>query len=351
MTASAATPLLRAAGLTKHYPVAGGTVLRRTLSLLRAVDDVSFEIGPGETLGLVGESGCGKSTVGRAILRFIDVTSGEIILDGQRIDRMSRAALRPLRRRVQVVFQDPFSSLNPRLRVRDMLAEPMKNFGLAASAAEVDRRIDALLDQVRLARDMANRWPHELSGGQRQRVGIARALAAEPDLIVCDEAVSALDVSVKAQIVNLLQDLQQQLGLALLFISHDLAIVEHMTHRVAVMYLGKIVELGPKRNIFGAPGHPYTQALLSAVPVPDPEAGRQRVILEGDVPSPLDPPKGCRFHTRCRHVFARCRSEEPAFRKLGEGHSVACHLHDLPAAQNPMASGRKESKVRTGAPL
>jgi peptide/nickel transport system ATP-binding protein len=328
--------LLEVDDLKKHFYVRRGPLDFR-LSPVYAVDGVSFSIDRGETLALVGESGCGKSTVGRAILRLIDVTSGTVMLDGERIDQMSPGRLRPLRRRVQVVFQDPFSSLNPRLRVRDILAEPMRNFGLATSAADVDRRIDALMDQVRLARGMANRWPHELSGGQRQRIGIARALAAEPDLIVCDEAVSALDVSVKAQIVNLLQDLQKDLGLALLFISHDLAIVEHMTHRVAVMYLGRIVELGPKRNIFAAPAHPYTKALLSAVPVPDPGAARQRVILEGDVPSPLDPPKGCRFHTRCPHVFDRCRTEEPGFRMLGDGHSAACHLHDLPATENPMA--------------
>jgi peptide/nickel transport system ATP-binding protein len=328
--------LLQVVDLRKHFLVRRGPLAIRR-SPLRAVDGVSFEIARGETLSLVGESGCGKSTVGRAILRLIAVTSGRVVLDGQRIDDMPAAALRPLRRRMQVVFQDPFSSLNPRLRIRDILAEPMRNFALATSSADVGRRVDALLDQVRLARDMAHRWPHELSGGQRQRVGIARALAAEPDLIVCDEAVSALDVSVKAQIVNLLQDLQQQLGLALLFISHDLAIVEHMTHRVAVMYLGKIVELAPKRNIFAAPGHPYTRALMSAVPVPEPGAARHRVILEGDVPSPLDPPQGCRFHTRCPYVLARCRSEEPGFRTLADGHVVACHLHDLPAAENPMA--------------
>jgi peptide/nickel transport system ATP-binding protein len=259
------------------------------------------------------------------------------VLDGRRIDDLSAGALRPLRRRVQVVFQDPFASLNPRMRVRDILAEPMRNFDLAASPADMQARIDALLDKVRLSRTVAQRWPHELSGGQRQRVGIARALAAEPDLIVCDEAVSALDVSVKAQIVNLLQDLQQELGLALLFISHDLAIVEHMTHRVAVMYLGKIVELAPKRNIFAAPKHPYTKALLSAVPVPEPGAARSRIILKGDVPSPINPPKGCRFHTRCPYAFDRCRSEEPKLRLLADDHFTACHLHDLPAEQNPLA--------------
>jgi peptide/nickel transport system ATP-binding protein len=249
---------------------------------------------------------------------------------------MSPGALRPLRRRMQVVFQDPFSSLNPRMRVRDILAEPIRNFGMAKNAADLDARIGKLMDRVRLPRDAVNRWPHEFSGGQRQRIGIARALAAEPDLIVCDEAVSALDVSVKAQIINLLMDLQQELGLALLFISHDLAIVEHMTHRVAVMYLGKMVEVAPKRALFSVPLHPYTEALLSAVPIPMPGEARERVILTGDVPSPIRPPKGCRFHTRCPYAFDRCRSEEPALRPLAEGHLAACHLHDRPAAENPL---------------
>jgi peptide/nickel transport system ATP-binding protein len=256
-----------------------------------------------------------------------------------------------LRQRVQVVFQDPFSSLNPRMRVRDILAEPIRNFGLASSAADLEERVAKLMDTVRLPREAVNRWPHEFSGGQRQRIGIARALAAEPDLIVCDEAVSALDVSVKAQIVNLLQDLQKELGLALLFISHDLAIVEHMTHRVAVMYLGKIVELGPKRSIFAAPKHPYTEALLSAVPVPEPGAGRQRIILRGDVPSPVNPPKGCRFHTRCPYAFDRCRIEEPPLRPLESGRSAACHLHDLPQAENPLARNRLAAKSAGAAPV
>jgi peptide/nickel transport system ATP-binding protein len=329
--------LLEVNDLKKHFAVRSGP-LGLGSARVYAVDGVSFEIARGETLALVGESGCGKSTVGRAILRLFDITAGQVVLDGRRIDDLSTGALRPLRRRVQVVFQDPFASLNPRMRVRDILAEPMRNFDLAASPADVAARIDALLDKVRLSRAVAQRWPHELSGGQRQRVGIARALAAEPDLIVCDEAVSALDVSVKAQIVNLLQDLQQELGLALLFISHDLAIVEHMTHRVAVMYLGKIVELAPKRNIFAAPKHPYTKALLSAVPVPEPGAARERIILKGDVPSPINPPRGCRFHTRCPYAFERCRSEEPALRATAGGHLAACHLHDLPAAQNPLAA-------------
>jgi peptide/nickel transport system ATP-binding protein len=328
-------PLLEVNDLKKHFAVRGG-LFGAGKGFVYAVDGVSFRVDRGETLALVGESGCGKSTVGRAILRLFEITAGQVILGGQRIDKLSAGALRPLRRRVQVVFQDPFSSLNPRLRVRDILAEPMRNFGLATSSADVDARLAALMDKVRLPRDAVNRWPHEFSGGQRQRIGIARALAAEPDLIVCDEAVSALDVSVKAQIVNLLQDLQQDLGLALLFISHDLAIVEHMTHRVAVMYLGKIVEVATKRQIFAAPQHPYTKALLSAVPVPDPDAPRQRIILKGDVPSPINPPTGCRFHTRCPYVFDRCRTEEPPLRPTEAGNLAACHLHDLPLAENPL---------------
>jgi peptide/nickel transport system ATP-binding protein len=322
-------PLLEVTDLKKHFPLRGG-FLRGPKAYVYAVDGISFHVDKGETLALVGESGCGKSTVGRAILKLFDITAGQVVLDGQRIDDLSAAALRPLRQRIQVVFQDPFSSLNPRLRVRDILAEPIRNFGLAKSAAELDERVASVMDKVRLPRDAASRWPHEFSGGQRQRIGIARALAAEPDLIVCDEAVSALDVSVKAQIVNLLQDLQRELGLALLFISHDLAIVEHMTHRVAVMYLGKIVEVAPKRAIFAAPKHPYTEALLSAVPVPVPGASRQRIILKGDVPSPINPPSGCRFHTRCPYAFDRCRVEEPALLPVGPGQVAACHLHDAP---------------------
>ena len=318
-------PLLEVINLKKHFPLRSG-FFGGARGYVYAVDGISFEIQKGETLALVGESGCGKSTVGRAILRLFPVTSGEVILDGERIDNLPAATLRPLRRRVQVVFQDPFSSLNPRMRVRDILAEPIRNFGLAETPQALDDKVARLMDLVGLPRDAVGRWPHEFSGGQRQRIGIARALAAEPDLIVCDEAVSALDVSVKAQIINLLQDLQKQLGLALLFISHDLAIVEHMTHRVAVMYLGRIVEVAPKRTIFATPKHPYTQALLSAVPVPDPDADRQRLILKGDVPSPIKPPPGCHFHTRCPYVMDRCRVEDPELRVVGDGHTMACHL-------------------------
>ncbi|GGI22328.1 ABC transporter ATP-binding protein [Bradyrhizobium guangdongense] len=324
------TPLLQVNDLKKHFPVKTGLFGGKS-EWVYAVDGVSLEIARGETLSLVGESGCGKSTVGRAILRLFDVTSGQVILDGQRIDDAPPSTMRQVRRRVQVVFQDPFSSLNPRMRVRDILAEPIRNFGLAKSAIELETRVTALMDTVRLPREALNRRPHEFSGGQRQRIGIARALAAEPELIVCDEAVSALDVSVKAQIVNLLQDLQREFGLALLFISHDLAIVEHMTHRVAVMYLGKIVEVAPRREIFAAPRHPYTKALLSAVPLPEPGAKRNPIILGGDVPSPINPPSGCRFHTRCPFVFDRCRSEEPELRSTEGRQWVACHLDALPS--------------------
>ena len=328
-------PVLLVSDLKKHFPLKGG-LFGTTVGQVYAVDGVSFHIDRGETLSLVGESGCGKSTVGKAVLRLFPLTAGQVVLDGQRIDDMSESTLRPLRRKIQVVFQDPFSSLNPRMKVRDILAEPITNFGLAKDSADVDRRVAELMDKVRLPRDAVNRWPHEFSGGQRQRICIARALAAEPDVIVCDEAVSALDVSVKAQIVNLLQDLQAELGLAMLFISHDLAIVEHMTHRVAVMYLGRIVEVAKKRDLFATPRHPYTEALLSAVPVMEPGAARDRMILKGDVPSPIRPPPGCRFHTRCPYAFDRCRKDEPKLVATGDGHLAACHLHDLPEAENPL---------------
>jgi len=329
-------PLLEVVALKKHFPLHGG-LLGGVTGQVYAVDGVTFSIQKGETLSLVGESGCGKSTVGKTILRLVDPTDGEVWLDGVRIDNIPASQLRPLRQRIQVVFQDPFSSLNPRMRVRDIIAEPLHNFGLTRGASEVDDRVAKLMDTVRLPRDAMRRYPHEFSGGQRQRIGIARALAPGADLIICDEAVSALDVSVKAQIVNLLSDLQDELGLALLFISHDLAIVEHLTHRVAVMYLGKIVEIADRRALFANPRHPYTRALLSAVPVPDPLAKRDRIILTGDVPSPINPPSGCRFHTRCPYVFDRCRVEEPVLRDMpalsgmNEGQKAACHLDELPA--------------------
>ena len=324
------TTLLEVTNLKKHYPLHGG-LLGRNTGYVYAVDGVSFSIKRGETLSLVGESGCGKSTVGKAILRLTDPTAGEVKLDGERIDSAPMSQLRTLRQRVQVVFQDPFSSLNPRMRVGDIIAEPLRNFGMTQG---LDKRVAELMDTVRLPRDAVRRFPHEFSGGQRQRIGIARALAPGADLIICDEAVSALDVSVKAQIVNLLSDLQDELGLALLFISHDLAIVEHLTHRVAVMYLGKIVEIADRASLFSNPRHPYTRCLLSAVPVPDPKAARDRIILTGDVPSPINPPSGCRFHTRCPYVFDRCRTEEPVLRQMPGApadQTAACHLDTLPA--------------------
>ncbi len=333
------TPLLEVNALKKHFPIHGG-FLGQTTGKVYAVDGVTFSIKRGETLSLVGESGCGKSTVGRAILRLFDLTDGEVYLDGERIDNMRAGKLRSMRQRMQVVFQDPFSSLNPRMKIRDILAEPLVNFGLVKGRADLTSKIEALMDKVRLPRDAINRFPHEFSGGQRQRIGIARALAPGADLIICDEAVSALDVSVKAQIINLLADLQDELGLALLFISHDLATVEHLTHRVAVMYLGKIVELADRRSLFAETHHPYTVALLSAVPVPDPTAKRQRIILTGDVPSPINPPSGCRFHTRCPFAFDRCKTEEPLLRPMGsEGHLAACHLDEIPVGRVlPMAA-------------
>jgi peptide/nickel transport system ATP-binding protein len=325
-------PLLEVNILKKHFPIRGGLLGRVTANVF-AVDGVTFSINRGETLSLVGESGCGKSTVGKAILRLFKLTDGEVYLDGERIDNMPARKLRMMRQRVQVVFQDPFSSLNPRMKVRDILAEPLINFGMAHGRKDLTEKVEALMDKVRLPRDAINRFPHEFSGGQRQRIGIARALAPGADLIICDEAVSALDVSVKAQIINLLVDLQDELGLALLFISHDLATVEHLTHRVAVMYLGKIVELADRRSLFAESHHPYTRALLSAVPVTDPLARRQRIILKGDVPSPINPPSGCRFHTRCPYVFDRCRSEEPVLRPVSDGHLSACHLDEAPGGQ------------------
>ena len=320
--------LLDVQDLRKYFPIRGG-LLGRTVGQVHAVDGVSFTLDRGETLSIVGESGCGKSTVGRTVLRLTPPTSGEVWLDGQRIDNLPAPQLRPLRARMQVVFQDPFSSLNPRMKVRDIIAEPLRNFGLARGAALEDK-VAELLDTVRLPRDAMRRYPHEFSGGQRQRIGIARALAPGADIIVCDEAVSALDVSVKAQIVNLLSDLQDELGLALLFISHDLAIVEHLTHRVAVMYLGRIVEMADRATLFSAPAHPYTRALLSAVPLPDPAASRKRIILTGDVPSPITPPSGCHFHTRCPYVFDRCRVESPVLTPRADGQEAACHLEVLP---------------------
>ncbi len=323
-------PLLSVSGLTKHFPVKRGIVFQSAVGTVRAVDGLTFDVAPGETLALVGESGCGKSTTGRLVLRLIEATEGTIRFAGRDVRGLSRGALRDLRRDMQIIFQDPYASLNPRLTVGETLAEPLRLHGLASGAA-LRRRIDELLGEVGLSAWHALRYPHEFSGGQRQRIGIARALASQPKLIVCDEPVSALDVSIQAQVINLMQDLKGKFGLSYIFIAHDLAVVRHISDRVAVMYLGKIVELAPKRSLFARPRHPYTQALLSAVPVPDPTAQRARIRLAGDVPSPLNPPKGCRFHTRCAHAQDRCRTEEPLLRPVqdgagAEGQVVACHF-------------------------
>jgi oligopeptide/dipeptide ABC transporter ATP-binding protein len=326
---SAAAPLLEVAHLTKHYPIHGG-VLGRARARVHAVDDVSFTIAEGETLGLVGESGCGKTTLGKTVLRLIEPTEGTILWRGTAIDKLGSNAMRPYRRELQAVFQDPYASLNPRMRAADIVAEPIRNFE-DATRERIDERVLALFDRVGLRADAAPRYPYEFSGGQRQRLGIARALAPNPRLIVCDEPVSALDVSVQAQVINLLVDLQREFGLSYLFIAHDLAVVEHISHRVAVMYLGRIVELAPTRALFDGPLHPYTEALLSAVPVPDPTAHRKRIILAGDVPSPVELPAGCRFHTRCPYAFDRCRVEEPVLKEAAPAHGVACHLREMPA--------------------
>jgi oligopeptide/dipeptide ABC transporter ATP-binding protein len=319
-------PLLSVRGLVKHFPVKKG-VLQQTVGQVHAVDGISFDIAEGETLGLVGESGCGKSTAGKTILRLIEPTAGEVRVNGERIDRLSRREMRPYRRELQVVFQDPYSSLNPRLKIRDIIGEPLKNYGVAHGRALNDR-VEMLASKVGLRAEALGRYPHEFSGGQRQRIGIARALALNPGLIICDEPVSALDVSVQAQVINLLGDLQQEFGLSYLFIAHDIAVVEHISRRIAVMYLGKIVELADRASLFTRPQHPYTEALLSAVPVPDPGAEKKRIILRGDVPSPINPPSGCRFHTRCPYAFDRCSVDEPAMQEVLPGHHAACHLRD-----------------------
>jgi oligopeptide transport system ATP-binding protein len=319
--------LLRVEHLVKHFPVGGG-MFSKPSGQVRAIDGVSFTLHRGETLGLVGESGCGKTTTGRCILQLERPTSGRILFEGVDLATLSETELRKVRRRVQVIFQDPYSSLNPRMTIGQIIAEPIKVHGIVQEAAARERRVQELLEQVGLLAQHARRYPHQLSGGQRQRVGIARALAMEPSLIICDEPVSALDVSIQAQIINLLEDLQKRLGLTYLFIAHDLSVVRHISDRVAVMYLGKIVEVADRLALYEEPRHPYTRALLSAVPIPDPsvEATRERTVLRGEVPSPLNPPSGCVFHPRCPVAVGRCSAEVPALRELRGSHSGACHL-------------------------
>jgi oligopeptide/dipeptide ABC transporter ATP-binding protein len=319
--------LLQVENLVKHFPVGGGMFSGPT-AVVRAVDDVSFTIRRGETVGLVGESGCGKTTTGRCILQLERPTSGRILFEGVDLTTLDHAALRAVRRKVQVIFQDPYSSLNPRMTIGQILAEPLQVHGIVRDRAKRAARVRALLEQVGLLPQHAQRYPHQLSGGQRQRVGIARALAMEPSLIICDEPVSALDVSIQAQIINLLEDLQQRLDLTYLFIAHDLSVVRHISDRVVVMYLGKIVEVADRQALYEDPLHPYTRALLSAVPIPDPalEARREHTVLRGEIPSPLNPPAGCVFHPRCPIAVSRCSAEIPALRELRKAHSGACHL-------------------------
>lgn len=318
-------PLLQVRALKVHFPVQHG-LFSRVKAHVKAVDGISFSLAPGETLGLVGESGCGKTTLGRAVIRLIEPTSGSVHFNGEDITKLDGAELRSRRRGFQMIFQDPFGSLNPRMTVEQIIGEALDIHGLATGSGERQKRITGLLDSVGLSANHAQRYPHEFSGGQRQRIGIARALAVEPRLIVCDEPVSALDVSVQAQIINLLQDLQRGRGIAYLFVAHDLAVVEHISHRVMVMYLGQVAELADAKVIVSEPKHPYTQALISAIPVVDPASKRRRIMLPGDVPSPMDPPSGCPFHTRCPVAEARCRSEKPVLREIATGHFAACHL-------------------------
>jgi peptide/nickel transport system ATP-binding protein len=332
--------LLRAEHITKYFPIRKGILLQREIARVHAVDDVSFELRAGETLGLVGESGCGKSTLARCIARLFPLTSGSVVFEGRDISRLTRRQLRPVRRDLQMVFQDPYASLNPRKRVGTVIADPMR-IHRWGSRDQIKRRVGELLELVGLSPEHVNRYPHEFSGGQRQRIGVARALALHPRLIIADEPVSALDVSIRAQVINLLDDLQDELSLTYIFIAHDLGVVRHVSDRIAVMYLGKIVEISPAEDLYRRPIHPYTEALLSAVPIPDPDLSEQRaqIVLEGDVPSPIAPPGGCRFHTRCRYATEICgQAEPPLVPHSSDGHMAACHHPlnaDRPATADP----------------
>jgi oligopeptide/dipeptide ABC transporter ATP-binding protein len=318
-------PLLEVRDLKKYFPLRKG-ILSRTIGWVGAVDDLSFSLKQGETLGLVGESGCGKTTVGRCLLRLIEPTEGEIQFEGKDLLKMDREELRKVRARLQIIFQDPYSSLNPRMTLEEIVAEPLRNH-TQASRAEIRDRVSFLMEKVGLHPEQVRRYPHEFSGGQRQRIGIARALALNPKLIICDEPVSALDVSIQAQVINLLVKLQEEMGLSYLFIAHDLSVVEHISDRVAVMYLGKIVELASDADLYTSPKHPYTEALLSAVPIPNPKMKKQRILLQGEIPSPINLPRGCRFYSRCPRRLEMCNADEPEFKDLGGGHWVYCHLY------------------------
>ena len=322
--------LLKIDNLKMHFPIMRGVIFQRQVGAIKAVDGLNFSMFKGETLGLVGESGCGKSTTGRAILQLYRPTDGNVVFEGKDLTKTSGEELRKMRRRMQMIFQDPYASLNPRMTVGSIISEPLEVHGIGSNRKERQERVQDLLKRVNLNPYFVNRYPHEFSGGQRQRIGIARALAVNPAFIVCDEPISALDVSIQAQIINLLEDLQEELGLTYLFIAHDLSVVRHISDRIAVMYLGKIVELADRDALYANPMHPYTQALLSAVPIPDPviESKRQRIILEGDVPSPANPPKGCHFNTRCPRAMDICRQQEPPFKDYGDGHYAACFLYE-----------------------
>lgn len=318
--------LMEVKNLKKYFPVSSSGFFQKS-RYVQAVDDVTFDIFKGETLGIVGESGCGKSTMGRLLVTLLDSTSGEILFEGKEVHAIRKNNRKDISKNIQIIFQDPYASLNPRMTIGDIIREPMIVNGIA-SGVELEKRLDTLLKQVGLAPYHKDRYPHEFSGGQRQRVGIARAISVNPKIIICDEAVSALDVSIQAQILNLLSDLQKELGFTYLFIAHGLNVVKHISDRVGVMYLGKLVEIGPVDKLYGTPMHPYTQALLSAIPIPNPEKKKERIILTGDVPSPINPPSGCRFHTRCPKCMDICKQTEPVLVELESGHKVACHLYD-----------------------